>query len=111
MNTLNRRRFSRNRIVGFALVLVAALIIIGVGYVGTRMYRYSKIQNHFSEIQIGQTKEDVLRIIGSPDETTGCRSDHRECVETFWYYGYIERWAVYFDKHGRVIDRNYNVSP
>ena len=92
------------------MVILCGVVAV-IGYPVAKVYRVTWIKNHFAEIHQGQTKHEVLQILGSPDETTGCTSDNRECVETFWYYGFIECWMVYFDRDGRVIDGGYNVSP
>jgi hypothetical protein len=32
------------------------------------------------------------------------------CAEEFWYYSFLERSGISFDKDGKVIHRTYNVS-
>ena len=110
MPRINRSLFSRRQVTRLLVVIVASVILVGLGYAGTKVYRYSKVKNNFSQIQKGQTKQEVLNLIGPPDEITACRSEDRGCAETLWYYGFMERWIVYFDRSDRVIDVNYNVS-
>ena len=111
MEAVKKPFLSWSRVIGGLIVIAVLTVVTLVGYASAKVYRVSKIQRHFGEIHKGQTKQEVLNILGSPDETTDCRSDDRECVETFWYYGFIERWMIYFDRYDRVIDVNYNVSP
>ena len=111
MANLGKHVISKKQLIALVASIAAGLAIIGFTYASSRVYRYSRVKNHFFEIRKGQSKEEVLNTIGSPDEVSNCRSEDRECVETFWYYGFIERWAVYLDGNARVIDTNYNVSP
>jgi len=99
------------------LVLFAAVIVGLVAYASARVYRFGKIRSHFEEVQEGQSKAEVVRLLGSPDEDVACyvpgaSEDYRNrCEERFWYYGFIELWGVDFDAKGKVIGSFHNVSP
>jgi len=76
-----------------------------------------KDSDGFVRVQVGDTKEQVLKQLGRPGEISACFHPSQEsafqriCAEEFWYYGFLERWNISFDKDGRVIYTNYNVSP
>jgi hypothetical protein len=99
------------------VVLFAALIISLVGYASARVYRFAKTRSHFQEVHEGQSKAEVVRLLGSPDEDVACyvpmaSEDYRNrCDERFWYYGFIELWGVDFDAKGKVMGSFHNVSP
>ena len=92
-------------------VLVILVILAVVSYTSARIYRVRQIENDFEQIHKGQTKQEVQKILGSPDEDNTRQYCGSDCAERFWYYGFIERWGVDFDVNGKVIDSFYNVSP
>jgi hypothetical protein len=96
----------------FSVGVLVILVVLGlVGYASVRIHRLSKILNNFEQIHKGQTKQEVLKVLGSPDEANTWEYCGPGCAERFWYYGLIERWGVDFDANGKVIDSFYNVSP
>ena len=106
-----RPRFSWKRLIVSVGVLVI-LVVLGLGgYASIRVHRLSKIRNHFDQVHKGQTKQEVLRLLGSPDEANTWQYCGSDCAERFWYYGFIEQWGVDFDANGEVVDSFYNVSP
>ena len=106
-----RPLFSWKRLIVTVGVLVILFVLAVVGYASVRIHRVSRIENNFVQIHKGQTKQEVQKLLGSPDEVNAWESCGPDCAERFWYYGFIERWGVDFDANGKVIDSFYNVSP
>jgi|GEM_PF-5678401 len=103
--------FSWKRLIVSVGVLVILVVIGLVGYAAARIHRVSKISDSFNQIHKGQTKQEVLKVLGSPDEDNTWQYCGSGCAERFWYYGFIEGWGVDFDVNGMVIDSFNNVSP
>jgi hypothetical protein len=103
--------FSWKRLIVSVGILVILVVLGLAGYASVRIHRVSKIENNFDQIHKGQTKQEVQKILGLPDEVNTWEPCGPDCTERFWYYGLIERWGVDFDVNGKVIDSFYNVSP
>ena len=74
-----------------------------------------KLKTGFDRVQIGDTKQTVVQVLGQPEEVENCYSDPRvvdpdkRCVETYWYKSFLERRGVSLNKDGRVVYKGYNV--
>jgi hypothetical protein len=96
-------------------VLVLALLI-GIGFFAGWYVRAQRFKTSFTRIQVGDTKEQVISQLGQPGETSPCfhpseESElQRKCADEFWYYSFLERWGISFDKDGKVIHKTFNVS-
>lgn len=109
-------RHSSTRIVWFFLALFFCLVVavsaIGVSYHA----KQKKFNTIFAKVQVGDTKETVVRELGHPDEIERCTNVDSEqdltkgCLETYWYTSFLERWGFSFDRDGKIIDKTYNVS-
>jgi hypothetical protein len=106
-----RRLFSWKKLIVSVGILVVLVVLAIVSYASARIYRVRQIENNFEQIHKGQTKQEVLKVLVSPDEVNTWEPCGPGCAERFWYYGFIERWGVDFDVNGKVIDAFYNVSP
>ena len=103
--------------IGAAIVLIAVaapVILFGA----SRILR-NRFEARFSEVSAGQTREELLALLGEPSVTEQCSgpvySDEKRivgtCSQNWRYAGFIEVWGVQVDKDGRVLNKYYNVSP
>jgi hypothetical protein len=95
-----------------------------VGITGYLLYKISlptnrKYRAAFSQVAFGDSGEKVVSLFGEPQQLTDCHyitgSHSKEetkdkCVEIAWYYGFLEEWALAYDKDGNVIRRLYLIS-
>lgn len=101
----------------FTAKLLVLVLLVSIGFLAGLYVREQRLKAGFIRIQAGDTKEQVIKQLGQPHEISPCfhPSDESEsqriCFEVFWYYSFLERWGVYFDKQGKVIDTGYSVSP
>ncbi|HET7547013.1 MAG TPA: hypothetical protein VFJ86_04550 [Usitatibacter sp.] len=62
--------------------------------------------DHFRDIREGQTRDDVLRMIGPPGETMGFRSGNYAWQYRFMdTWGYLSNFNVTFNREGIVVDK------
>lgn len=104
---------TRNYKIGLtAICLAAAVIIIFTDYYALRIDGYRK---GFPKIELGQTKETVINLMGKPVATRRCDfavydSDRvlmGECFEVFTFQGIWDQWEVAFDKNENVVEKYY----
>lgn len=106
----NRLLQSIRRIVFCLLVVVLAALTVSY-YV-----RRSRLATTFARIQIGESKESLVQILGTPTEVATCRDPNpsvdrsQKCAETYWYNSFLERWGFALNADGKIIDKVYNVS-
>jgi len=92
------------------VVLVSAALLAGW------TVRKHRFKAGFMVVQVGDTKAEVIKQLGQPAEVTPCFHPSseseldRKCSDVFWYYSFLERWGISFDRDGRVIHKTYNVS-
>ena len=82
-----------------------------IAYWHTRSQRFSV---GYENVQVGNSKEMVAQLFGDkPSEVTPCNDPHGElggkCAEVYWYFSFLERWQILFDRDGKVIDKGHNV--
>lgn len=93
------------------LILAASIMWIRYG-------RIQKVRDNFVYVSPGQSRQEVVTLIGEPVRTTGCKnldssssleySDR--CANIYWYQGGAEIWQVYIDKGGQVLGKNHQTS-
>ena len=102
----------RTLLVGFCV------FVISVGpYAGCRWYKLSHYGEWYSTVLVGDDLAVVLGKMGSPDvvqrrpDWLWCTSP--KCVKDFMYGRSMppEWWVIGFDIQGRVIEKEYLVSP
>lgn len=104
-----RLRFTRRMLFCLLVVVLAAL---GVSY----YVRRNRLATTFTRIQIGESKESFLEVLGKPTEVATCRDPNpyvdssQKCAQTYWYYSFLERWGFALNADGKIIDKIYNVS-
>ncbi len=90
-------------------------LLIGIGFLAGWYVRKQRFETRFAMVQVGDTKEQVIKQLGQAGEVSPCFHPSKEselerkCAEEFWYYSFLERWGVSFDRDGRVIHTTYNV--
>lgn len=99
-----------------ALLLAFIVIVALLAYPVRWSVRSHRFKSAFDTVQVGDSKDEVIKQFGQPDEIAPCFHPRHEteldrmCAEEFWYYAFLERWGISFDKQGKVIYKNYNVS-
>ena len=94
-------------------LLVSIALLAGPVRWTVRAHRFKA---GFLAVQVGDSKDEVIKQLGQPGEITPCfhpssESElERKCSDEFWYYSFLERWGISFDKDERVIHKTYNVS-
>jgi hypothetical protein len=104
-----RKRYKR--FLGFLACLTLAFVAAWGIFLQIRRNKFSA---GFEKVNVGDTKQVVVQLFGSPpEETISCHDPHdilKNCAEIYCYYSFLERWEVYFDTEGRVIVKGHNVS-
>lgn len=96
-------------VTGCVIVIVPTLLI------GFCSFRIGQYRDGFSQIELGQSKEAVVNIMGKPSEVRNCsfsiydRNENRtgDCSEIITYNGSYEQWAFAFDNDRNVIEKYY----
>lgn len=98
------------------VLLVAFLVVIAVSaFIASSHVRSKRRSVAFARVQVGDTKQTVTQLFGStPEEVSNCNDTHDQfrgkCAERYWYFSFLERWEILFDRDGKVIDKGHNVS-
>jgi hypothetical protein len=101
----------------FTIKAIVLALLVSIGFCAGWYVRLQRFKAGFSRVQVGDTKEQVIKQLGQPAEIAPCFHYHdetelgRKCAEDFWYYSFMERWGVSLDANGKVIHTNYSVSP
>lgn len=98
-------------------LLLALIVSVALMAYPVRWYvRSHRFESAFDAVQVGDSKDEVIKQCGQPDENSPCFHPSAEselqriCADEFWYYSFLERWGISFDKQGKVIAKTYNVS-
>ena len=106
-------------IIGVMATAVVTLAVLGL-VTESRSERYER---GYNKIQIGDSKQSVIDMMGEPDERHWCfplRTDndtperkrfHERCVEKYHYVTFLKPYIVTFDKDNRVSGKGYMISP
>ena len=109
----------------FYSVIVVCLVVICIpsAYVGNQYRLKKKYERALSRIQIGDSEQSVVSLMGQPDERYWCtplrtnhdspeqKQFHERCVQEYWYVTFLEPYIVTFDKNNRVSGKQTMVSP
>ena len=116
---------SSNKAKAFCFVLAICLLIvcIPVGYAANDRRLKRKYERALDLIQIGDSKQRVISLMGQPDDREWCyplptpndsperKKFHEQCVDQFKYVTFLEWYLVAFDKDGQVSWKGRSVSP
>ena len=105
------------RILGLTMAAILGFAVFGLTL---RSYVEKRVnESNYSRIQVGDSKQELVKLYGEPDEITDC-SDfkkpsyievvRRECVEVYWYRAFLEQWVFFLDKDGKVVHKAFNTS-
>ena len=81
------------------LILLFIAIISSVAAYSWRVKRH-KFDEAYAKLQVGDKRETVVQLLGSPEEIINCydpKSENeldRKCGEEYWYLSFMERWIV-----------------
>jgi hypothetical protein len=105
------------------LVIVSSTLIFILLSAGVA-YELTRYDREYTRLTRGSTREEVLKRFGKPGDIRKCDPTATwegepegktsiTCVEEFWYFSKLgfKQWAIGFDKNGRVVTKNYLVSP
>jgi hypothetical protein len=102
-------------------ILAISLTILGLGaiYAVVALPNVPQMKEGFHRVKRHDTKAEVIELMGQPSEISGCHEVihsgvHQElkenCVEMYYYFGFLEKWDVVLDKDGNVISKSHQVS-
>ena len=101
-------------------LLLIVLTILVLSFIGCA-FRDHTISTGFERIDVGATKDDVLRTMGSPSEKGRCglviglRYADANCIEEFVYrdpfFPIPDGYSILFDASGHVTSKYYYSSP
>ena len=73
---------------------------------GSCELRRHNLQAGYDALEIGDSRSRVSELMGSPRETEACRdADTRHPCTALYYYVLFERWIIYIDSNGKVVDK------
>ena len=91
------------------IAAVLAILIVAIFSIGSCELRKWRLKSAVAQVEIGNSKQQLINLLGEPDEIAACRHEDI-CKDEYYYYSFMERWMIYFDKDDKVIDTGYNVS-
>jgi hypothetical protein len=116
-------KLSWRTIIYGVVAVVIILVSLPFVYVGNEYRLKAKYQRALNRLQVGDTEETVVKLMGQPDERNWCyplptdhdtaedKQFHQRCVETYMYVTFMENYGVSLDKDGRVSGKFHQVSP
>jgi hypothetical protein len=110
----DKRKLNSLKIITRSALCLLAIVLITLAV--SCYVRKTKLQTTFAKVQIGDTKQSVVQVLGQPPEIAKCRDPdtnvdkHQRCVETYWYHSFLVRWGYAFNVEGKVVDKISNVS-
>ena len=102
-------------------IIILSLAFVAVfavsAFVVSSRIRSKRLSAAFAKVEVGDTNKTVVQLFGNPpDEVSNCYypssidERNKKCVETYWYFSFLERWEIDFDRDGKVVDKGHNVS-
>ena len=101
-------QLTRRRIISIGLIAIVCLIFASaaLGYI-----RLTTFKANYESLRNGDSKQVVVDKLGQPQEIHPCRPPGRTpCSEEYSYFSFMERWIIYIDENGSVVDKSYGVS-
>jgi hypothetical protein len=98
-----------------AILAGLSIIIVPLVLVGIVAFRIDRYRQGFSSVEIGQSKQTIVNLMGNASEIRSCnftvyirdKNSTENCSEVFVYDGIGEKWAIAFDKNAKVIEKYY----
>jgi hypothetical protein len=99
----------------FAAAALAVIILTPCLFIATLALRIARHRKGFEKVETGQSRQTVIELMGVASEIRSCdfpvdnghEKNTKNCFEIFVYKGLFEKWAVAFDKDGKVIEQYY----
>jgi hypothetical protein len=123
MPSRNIPKLSWRTAIYFLVAAVLIVICVPFVYVANEYRLKAKYERALDRLQIGDTEQSVVALMGQPDERNWCyplptdhdtaedKRFHQRCVETYMYVTLMENYGVALDKDGRVSRKFHQVSP
>jgi hypothetical protein len=99
------------------LCVIVAVILLPLIRIGACVVREKRYERGYAQIEPGDSKKDVVELLGEPGEVLGCSGPvyyngrvTGECAEEYGYYTFLEEWWIILDKDGKVLVKSYSVS-
>ena|SRR6266481_360426 len=105
------------------VAVIAVLVCLPFVYAANQYRLKAKYENALNQIQVGDSEQKVVSLMGQPDERNWCyplptnhdsaeqKRFHEQCVEIYLYGTFMETYGVAWDKNGRVSNKIHMVSP
>jgi hypothetical protein len=118
---LSSKRYFKRILIVTSLVLVACLPLLY--FAGRHYLRDRRIVRAQAQIQVGDSKQKVIALMGQPDRIEKCndgdtwgltpeqRKFKEQCTDTYVYDTFLRRDDVVFDKNASVLAKYVLVSP
>lgn len=98
-------------------ILLVIIVVLVSAYPVAVYVRYKVKKNNYTKayanLEIGMSDDFVKSHFGLPTEISICDTgggSPKGCHRIYWYYVTMERWGIYLDQEGKVIDKVHNVS-
>ncbi len=97
------------------VILVISAIVIVSALIGFYIVRSEQYERGFSQLEIGQSKQMVIGLMGNASEKRSCsfpiydsnKNYVGDCSEIFSYRSFYQQWELAFDRNGKVIEKYY----
>jgi hypothetical protein len=112
------------KVLKYSVILLVLILLTSPVLYGANQYRLKKTyERALSQIQIGDSKQRVVSLMGEPEETRWCyplptsndtpeqKRFHEQCVDQYWYFTFLKPYYVSFDKNNQVSGKDYTISP
>jgi outer membrane protein assembly factor BamE (lipoprotein component of BamABCDE complex) len=89
-----------------AALLAGAMLLDGCSGAPAKLVPMSYLEDQVAKVQRGMTRDDVLGLLGKPQETMRFPTNRSESFDYVGpdTWGYTTRFSVVFDEGGRVVD-------
>jgi hypothetical protein len=112
------------RLLKFSVIMLVLLLLGSpLLYAGNEYRLKKKYERALRQIQIGDSKQRVVSLMGEPDETLWCypfptaddtpelKRFHEQCVDQYWYFTFLKPYYISFDRNNQVSGKDYMISP
>jgi outer membrane protein assembly factor BamE (lipoprotein component of BamABCDE complex) len=90
-----------------ALLVAPAILTACASFNAVFEARRALTDAQFAQVQYGMSREDTLRLVGTPDETMRFPLSRTQSWDYIYYdtWGYMARYSVTFDADGAVVGK------
>lgn len=109
-----------------SVIVILMVVAVAIAFVAWRVFLYRetvrKYDLGYPQINLGDSKQVVLRLMGDPTKITDCQyaafpdkkieDEYRtKCKEQYRYEVFFKDYIISFDKQETVLAKNSAVSP